>query len=98
MRFGWLAIIIVVLSLGGCDLCSKDTALEAISPNGHWVAKVVEVNCGATTPYTEWVTLRRKDAWFGSDEIVFSVREQPAMEIQWRDDSTLLIRCRGCKK
>jgi hypothetical protein len=46
--------------------CGGELIEEQRSPDGHYVAAVMERNCGATTRYVEHINLRRADRNFSS--------------------------------
>ena len=46
--------------------CGGELIEEQRSPDGHYVAALMERNCGATTRYVEHINLRRADRNFPS--------------------------------
>lgn len=97
MRLGfWL--LALSLCLGGCGFkCEDEIKIEAISPNGEYVATLFERDCGATTDFATVVNIRSKsDKFVGGDGVVFVGKGQPKVEIMWSGDSALRIKCGEC--
>ena len=96
VKMKWASLCGLTLSallLTGC-LC-KDTEEGLVaSPNGRYVARLYVRDCGATTsPYTH-VVLRSSGAHLlgpNDNDFVFTVKYDPVIKIQWKDDSHLAI-------
>ena len=59
------------------------------------VAALFERNCGATTPYSYHVSIRRKDDRFDPENMdarVFSVRKHRQIDVSWRNDKQLVVK------
>jgi len=85
-----LAILAVGLSLAACGLCGGDLVSSAASTDGLYEARIIEVNCGATTDF----------AWRVEVKDVRERRIQPvgtfdgAASVAWRG-RTLVVAHKG---
>lgn len=93
-RFVLLTIGFVVI---GCDAslfgCDDAVISEVVSPDGRYVATVLERDCGATTDYSTMVALR--DAAQPIEEAkqtpVLVIESRVMIDLQWGADRKLLI-------
>lgn len=77
-------------------LCDESVPIERQSPDREYVARVVITNCGATTPYSTDVLVRRHWDWLGLwEQSVFSTTGRPYVNVVWNDVQTLHIEYRG---
>jgi hypothetical protein len=85
MRNG-VASVAMVCVLGGTVACCTDEKLvERSSPDGKIVATVIQSNCGATTPYSVYIHLRRRGSIpnpFGGT-YVFAQEGSTSVTLQW---------------
>jgi hypothetical protein len=89
-----------LMNLGFVHLftCSHSILSGASSPDGRYVATVFERNCGAVTPYTRVVSIRRGGIQFdGEDDRawVFVMKDQPTIKIRWSGQRHLNIASEG---
>jgi|ERR1700730_18590449 hypothetical protein len=89
-----------LMNLGFVHLfsCSHSILSEVSSPDGRYVATVFERNCGAVTPYTRVVSVRRRGSQFdGEDDRawVFLMKDQPAIQIRWSGQRRLSVATEG---
>jgi hypothetical protein len=82
--------------LAGCGRACKDEVKgEETSPDGRFVAGVLERNCGATTQYADFVAIRKSDERWDSgaaDRAVLMLAWQSPIAAFWRKDGTLVVR------
>jgi hypothetical protein len=84
--------------LSGCEVfssCGNRLIHEDKSPDGTMVAALFERNCGATTPYSYHVSIRRKDDRFDPENMdarVFSVRKHRQIDVSWRNHKQLVVK------
>jgi hypothetical protein len=88
-----------------CGLCVEENKAEAYSPNGKYLARVYERNCGATTGFLTHVNLRSKWGYFNTvwagtitQGQVFSISCNPEVKLVWRNDSNLEIQYNPCAR
>ena len=88
---GYWAVMHLVLA----PSCRDQIVHEASSPDGSYVADVLERECGATTR-TEWVVMLRKrsDRFRPDDyhEWVFTSDHRQRIETDWADSTHLVIK------
>ncbi len=79
---------------GGClSLCKDTWQPEVTSPDGKYAASVFVRDCGATTSEYTHVVLRPTSflSSYRDDNVVFSVKNDPAVGLQWTDPTHLMI-------
>jgi hypothetical protein len=59
-----LAVVGVSLLLHFDPLCGEELVMEKPSPDGRYVAALMNRNCGATTPYAAHINLRLANSQF----------------------------------
>jgi hypothetical protein len=76
----------------GCE-CENVPAREQASPDGQYVATVVERNCGATSDYLTAINVRSQADPFEGDSAddVFMMWGLPPLEISWSGARQLLV-------
>jgi hypothetical protein len=87
----------VVVACGG-SLCGNDVIKESVSPDGKYVASVIERNCGATTPYVQVISLRLSNTKLDPekhDDWVFTIHGQSKIELNWESTRKLNISYSG---
>jgi hypothetical protein len=78
--------------------CANDVLAEATSPDDRYTATVFERNCGAATPYTRIVSIRRRQSRFDSEDQktwVFVAKDQPSIKIRWSSVRQLDVASEG---
>lgn len=91
-------ILVSLLLLYGCSLCSDEFRAEEVSPGGGRSAIVSIRNCGAATSFRTQVIVRPR--YKGSHEIehvVFVARQRQTIELLWSGDSELIVNCHTCR-
>jgi hypothetical protein len=80
------ATISVVYVAMNFNMCDEKLAAQYLSPDGNRNAFVVVNNCGATTDYNTFVTVREpnKGVRLG-DDFVFSVKGLNNIQIVWEE-------------
>jgi len=89
-----------LMNLGFVHLfsCSHRVLSEVSSPDARYVATVSERNCGAVTPYTRVVSIRRRGSPFdGEDDRtwVFVMKDQPTIQVRWSGQRRLSVGSEG---
>lgn len=79
-----------VLCALGC-LCGYELRTSSHSPDDRFVAEVVQVNCGATTTYTQHVRIRRNWLIFGQEERMVVLEGTPEIKLCWLSKNKLLV-------
>jgi hypothetical protein len=69
---------------------------SASSPNGETTAKVVTVNCGATTDFFAYVSIQTNRVNLRDDGILFGYKGRPEIQLSWSGDRSLQILCPSC--
>jgi hypothetical protein len=78
--------------------CGHSVLSESASPDGQYVATVFERNCGAMTPYTRIVSIRRGRSTFDGEDNrswVFVVKDQPTIRVSWSGPRQLIVETDG---
>ena len=89
------ALVSLLLVLTGCPLCGRELIKEVPSPDGKYIAAVFESDCGATTPFSRQVLLRKGGTSFSGEDkegVVFRVRGKEDIEVRWVDVGHLMVR------
>jgi hypothetical protein len=89
-------LLYLLSSLGGCSPCADITKAAASSSDNEYIVTYVERNCGATTDYSNLVTIERQAMLLAPKETVFIVEGQPHLSIGWNNVRELRIRCIKC--
>jgi hypothetical protein len=104
---GFAAVIAILfvyryplMNLGFVHLlnCGHSILSELSSPDGRYVATVSERNCGAVTPYTRVVSIRRRGSHFDGEDDgawVFLMKDQPTIQIRWSGQRRLSVASEG---
>lgn len=92
INFVLLAGLLSVSSgLASCSLtgfeCDQNVQAVLPSPNGNFVAKVLLVQCGATTADATWVLLASSGTNFDGDKDKVAVFEGGVIEASWRGET-----------
>ena len=66
-------------------LCGEELIREQHSPDGRYVAVLMERNCGATTRYVEHINLRRADRKFPSGFLDGTIKDGEIFTLENRD-------------
>ena len=70
VAFAIIAVSIAIIGFLHFDpMCGEDVIQQQPSPDGRYVAVLMERNCGATTRYVEHINLRRANHEFWRDFI-----------------------------
>jgi hypothetical protein len=102
----WAAVAVLLASivvyryfLSGLSFeCTNNVLAEAASPDDRYTAAVFERNCGAATPYTRIVSIRRREGRFDSEDQkswVFVAKDQPSIRIRWSSVRQLDVGAEG---
>jgi hypothetical protein len=90
------ALVSFLLVLTGCTLdCAHELVKEAQSPDGKYIASVFDSDCGATTPISRQILLRKGGIIFSGDNqdgVVFRVKGKRDVEVRWVDGEHLMVR------
>jgi hypothetical protein len=92
-------VVSVLLLLTACDPCGDVTITGATSPGGQYTVVENGSDCGATTSYETFVSIRRTKAIWGyhRKRTVFSGYFGPdQISSTWKDSNSLEIHC-NCK-
>ncbi|HPL81094.1 MAG TPA: hypothetical protein PLU23_01200 [Anaerolineaceae bacterium] len=78
-------------------MCGGELFAEYPSPNGKIIASVYEFNCGVTTSFTTYISLRPSERDWDpyKEDSVFSTESYPDwldLRITWLDDNNLEVR------
>ncbi|MDR4470587.1 MAG: hypothetical protein MRJ68_20175 [Nitrospira sp.] len=90
-----LMVMIRRTSSGLTDDCGHELVKEATSPEAKYIAAVFDSTCGATTPFSRQVLLRKAEGTFSGDngeDVVFRVKGKRNIEVRWVDAEHLMIR------
>lgn len=87
--------IMVLLSIQGCFTeCGNEINAQKHSPNNELMATLFERDCGATTDFSQIISITYTSKKFDADDsesYVFSMQGRPKIEILWASDKELLI-------
>lgn len=78
--------------------CNYSVLSQVTSPDGQYIATAFERNCGAVTPYSRVVSIRRREGRFdGEDDHawVFVTKDQPTIQIRWSSQRQLSVATDG---
>ena len=99
-------LVVVVVVLSSCSAlreCSEDSISSLSSPSGRYLAEHFVRNCGATTPSTYHINLRKSTDTFPTnlsgtitEGAVITISSQKLV-MEWKDDKTLSIKCTNCR-
>ena len=97
--------LVVTLLPWSVGLCGEENKGEAYSPNGKYLARIYERNCGATTGFLTHVNLRSgrdyfNTVWAGTitQGQVFSIGCNTEVNLVWSSDSHLEIQYHSCAR
>jgi hypothetical protein len=87
--------------------CAEQVIAQSDSPDGHWVATIMERRCGEAVPIVTHVNLRPaedsiRSGYFtglSTEGQVFAVKlgaDEAAIRLQWTGNGELTIGCAGC--
>lgn len=95
-----VGLLVASSGLAGCSPvgleCEQTVQGVVPSPDGGFVAKVLLVQCGATTADATWVLLTPSDASVGSENDKVAVFEGGTVDASWRAEA-LNIDFKGSK-
>ena len=79
--------------------CSHELKGEELSPNKLFIAAISENDCGATTDYSTWVTVRKSSERFDPDHErpVLVIEGKDNVHLKWPKEYNLLIRSTNSK-
>jgi hypothetical protein len=96
-----VVVILSLISQFGCGgLCNEKVQSQVRSPDGNTIATLYVRDCGATTPFTSFVHLRTSSEQLdtsNSDAIVMHLQGTQEIQLHWKSNSVLEIRCTPCK-
>jgi hypothetical protein len=106
-----LSLIVLFILLGALAVyrssfslvdCSNELAVEKISPNKSFIATVFERDCGATTGYATWVTIRKSSERFNPEYqkavlVLAGKNDANNIDLKWSKEDSLLIRFTNAK-
>jgi hypothetical protein len=85
---GWIATFVYTMATMPCGY---EVQQEAVSPDHREKAAVVEVNCGATTPYMDWAVIapvgRAYD--FEKDRVASAYGQE--MRVAWEERKLVVL-------
>src|SRR5689334_15232123 len=92
-------VLVPVVLLVSCGLCGDTLRKEYSSPNGKLKASWFVRDCGATTDFSSMVSVHRTDVSFKDDDaIVFVMKGDEPLEIEWEGDGIVKIDCGSCDR
>jgi hypothetical protein len=74
--------------------CRNKVLSEVTSPDGGYTAAVFEEDCGATSQYMRFVTVRPKSARFDANDKkrrIFGAKDQPTITVMWSGPRHLIV-------
>lgn len=84
---GSLSVYLVLASCSPIEFeCDQSVQAVVPSPNGGFIAKVLLVQCGATTADVTWVLLARSGGGFNGDKDKVAIFEGGAVDVYWRGE------------
>jgi hypothetical protein len=89
-----------VLLMAGCNgpsPCGESVVQSAISSDGA-TAKVVVVNCGATTDFITLVNLETSRVKIRDAGLLFGYKGKADVQVQWSGERALKIVCLECER
>jgi Family of unknown function (DUF5412) len=97
-----IAILYVYIFSFPSFKCSNELSAEKISPNKLFIVAVSENNCGATTDYATWVTIRKSSERFDPEHqravlVIAGKNDENNVELKWFEEYSLLIRFANSK-
>jgi hypothetical protein len=96
-----LFVLAITTVLGGCSSSSRcgETVLQSAStPSGETTAKVIKVNCGATSAFFTYVSIQTSRVKLRDDGILFGYKGTPEIKIFWSGERSLRIECLQCEE
>jgi hypothetical protein len=93
-----LVILVSIHSFSIFD-CSHELKVEELSPDKLFIASVSENDCGATTDYSTWVTVRKSSERLDlkKQRPVLVIEGKNNVSIKWPNKYSLLIRFTNSK-
>jgi len=88
-------LLVACGSLAACA-CDDEVLSELRSPDGKYVASVMERNCGATTDYVSHVTVRPSDSMMRQGDDVLVVEYRQDIRLAWEGVDHLVVEFRSC--
>lgn len=96
-----LALLAVSLAIpfGSCrgsllSDCTRSAEAPISSPDRHWEAQIITVDCGATTATAKWVVLKERGGWWPWPPrwLVATIEAVESPAVLWDDDHELRVR------
>lgn len=86
-------VLASIISIAGGCTCEKELVNERTSPDGRYIATVLERSCGVTSDYVTAINVReRRDPFEGDPaDDVLRIWGLPPLEIQWEGPRQLVI-------
>ena len=91
--------------LGGCDTCGDAELKRAPSPDGHFIAVLMERDCGATTGWARTVALETTSDTSTVEWLRLAFRRellvssgQDVVDLKWSGDGELTVVHKGVLK
>ena len=99
-RFMHAVGIVFLFILVGCGgFCSDKVNAESSSPDNVLKATWFERDCGATTDFSEIVSIHKPDNTYKDDsDIVFVAKGRGQIHLSWSGPRHLSIECIGCQR
>jgi hypothetical protein len=82
-----ISFVGIFLFLGGC---ATRESTPLFSPDNRYSVQTSEQNCGATTPFNTYVTVKKSDER-KVQEVLFIHRKLEDVELKWLDNNNLQI-------
>lgn len=97
MKRALFALVAVSLLVGCTGAGPSETQERIVSPDGKWQAEVISSDCGQVTCALVLVNVRpiSRKAVTGEDN-VFVADNLHNVDVTWKDNSTLLVKCWTC--
>ena len=93
----FLALLMALEELAGCNLCKDEVLEKAASPDGKRVATVLTRDCGATT--SEYIAVNLQDAKqrrLDGKNDVFVIKHLHPLHVFWQGNDSITIDCENC--
>ena len=93
-----LACVLPLVAVAGCYSwlvgdCADNVKSQSVSPDGRYIARLVERDCGATTDYSTVVDLRLSSESLDShqDNWILTMPGRHSITLTWQGNTELMI-------
>lgn len=93
----WLLSVVAAAAFGAaCDMCGDEELSSSVAPDGGSVVRTFVRDCGATTPCSTIVEIRRNRRFLADRQVLYVARDKQDLLLLWEGSKRLVVQCAGC--